>query len=222
MLEPDVTLTDFALAALCTGLVVSLLRRTDGDRGVRQAFAALFAALALASLLGGIWHGFLSTAGSRQVPIVWTMTMLALSAAASALWMISASLVPHGRWHRILSLLAVAQFLAFTAIVLFRTQSFGIVGLAMLPPIAVLIALLVVRYREARSSRLLLAIVGLVLVVVANVLQRLHVSLPAAGLSANGLYHVLQAAALLLVFFAIPAMRSGRQAGAHPDPESAR
>ena len=222
MLEPDVTLTDFALAALCTGLAVSLLRRTDGERDVRQAFAALFAALALASLLGGLWHGFFSAPDSRQMPIVWTMTMLALGAAASALWRISASLVAPSGWRRGLSLVAVAQFLAFTAVVLFRTQSFGIVGLAMLPPLAVLITLVVARFRQSGSPRLLLAISGLVLVVVANVLQQLHVALPAAGLSANGLYHVLQAAAFLLVYLSIPALRSGRQAAAPAEPVPAR
>jgi hypothetical protein len=222
MLEPDVTLTDFALAALCTGLALSLLRGTDAERDVRQAFAALFAALALASLLGGVWHGFVSGSGSREMPIIWTMTMLALGAAASALWMISASLVAPPGWRRGLSLVGVAQFLAFTAIVLFRTQSFGIVGLAMLPPLAVLITLVTARYRKSGSSRLLLAIAGLLLVVVANVLQRLHLALPAAGLSANALYHVLQAAAFLMVFFSIPALKSGRQAAAPAQPEPRR
>jgi hypothetical protein len=214
MLEPDVTLTDFALAALCSGLAVSLLRRTDGDPGVRRAFAALFAALALASLLGGVWHGFLSAPGSPQAPVVWTTTMLALGAAASALWMISARLASSPFWRRILPVVALAQFVAFAAIVLFRTQSYSIVGLTMLPPVAVLISQLIARYRRSGASRLMLAAAGFLLVVGANVLQRLHVSLPAAGLSANALYHVLQATAFVMVFVAIPAMRPGEDAPA--------
>jgi hypothetical protein len=210
MLEPDVTLTDFALAALCSGLAVSLLRRAGGDRGVRRAFAALFAALALASLLAGVWHGFLSAPGSRQAPAVWTATMLALGAGASALWMIAARLASSPLWRGVLSFVALAQFVGFAAIVLFRTQSYSVVGPAMLPPVAVLILQLVAGYRRSGASRLLLAVAGLLLVVAASVLQRLQVSLPAAGLSANGLYHVLQGGAFVMVFLAIPAMRPGK------------
>jgi hypothetical protein len=146
------------------------------------------------------------------MPIVWTMTMLALGAAASALWMISACLAPSPVWRRVLSFVAVAQFAIFAAIVLFRTQSYGVVAPAMLPSLALLIAMVVASYRRSGSSRLLVAVAGLLLVLAANVLQRLHVALPAAGLSANALYHVLQAAAFLMVFFAIPAMRSGEDA----------
>ena len=216
MLEPDVTLTDFALAALCSGLAVVLVRRGDGDPGLRRAFAALFAAIALASLLGGIWHGFLAAPGSPQAPFVWTTTMLALGAAASALWMIAALLASSRLWRGILPVVALVQFLAFAAVVLFRTQSYSVVGPAMLPPLVVVIAQALARYRGSGSARLLVAAAGLLLVVVANVLQRLHVSMPAAGLSANALYHVLQGVAFLMVFSAIPALRSG----GNPAPEA--
>ena len=210
MLEPDVTLTDFALAALCAGLAVSLLRRRGGDPGVRRAFAALFAALALASLLGGLWHGFLSAPGSPEAPAVWTATMLALGAGASALWMVAGRLASSPLRRGVLSFVALAQFVGFAAIVLFRTQSYSVVGPTMLPPVAVLILQLVAGYRRSHASRLLLAVAGLLLVVAASVLQRLHVSLPAAGLSANALYHLLQGSAFVMVFLAIPAMRPGR------------
>ena len=209
MLEPDVTLTDFALAALCSGLTVSLVRQGDGGPGVRRAFAALFAAIALASLLGGIWHGVLAATGSPQAPFVWTTTMLALGTAASALWMIAAHLASSPVWRGILPFVAFAQFLALAAVVFFRTQSYSVVGLTVLPPLVVVIAQVLASYRGSGSSRLLVAAAGLLLVVAANVLQRLHVSLPAAGLSANALYHVLQDTAFLTVFFAIPALRPG-------------
>lgn len=213
MLEPDVALTDFLLAALCSGLAASLLRRHNGDPRLRRAFAALFAALALASLLGGVWHGFFSGSGAPEITIVWTMTMLALGAVASTLWVISARLAPSPRWRRWLAVFAFAQFVSFAAVVLFGTQSYGIVGPAMLPPLAVLIALLLLDYRRSGSSGLLLGIAGLLLVVAANVLQRLGVSLPALGLSANGFYHLLQAAAFVLVFSAIPSLESGEESG---------
>lgn len=146
--------------------------------------------------------------------------MLALGAAASALWMILACLVSSPVWRRVLSFVAIAQFLVFAAIVLFRTQSFGVVGPAMLPPLALLITLVVVRYRRSGSPRLLVAAAGLLLVLAANVIQGLQLALPAAGLSANGLYHVLQAVAFLMVYFAIPVMGSGEDAttGAGPGP----
>jgi hypothetical protein len=207
MNEPDVTLTDFALAALCFGLAASLLRRSDGDPAVRRPFAALFIALGLAAFLGGAWHGFVSAPAGNRFPGVWTLTMLALGAAASALWMISARLARDPLWGRVLTFIAFAQFVVYAAVVLFRSQSFGVAGLAMLPPVVMLAAILFARYRRTGSGRLLAGLAGLMLVLAANVLQRLHVAFPAIGLSANGLYHILQACAFLLVFLAVPALR---------------
>jgi hypothetical protein len=187
MLEPDVALTDFMLAVLCGGFAASLVGRSDGEPVVRRTFAALFATLALASILGGAWHAFFSERSARQLPMVWTLTMLSLGAAASWLWIISSRLASSPFWRRWLALIGIAQFVPFAAVVLFRTQSYAVVGLAMLPPVAVLTTVLARSYLRSRSSRLLLAISGLLLVVGANILQQLHVSLPAAGLSANAL-----------------------------------
>ena len=76
MTEPDVALTDFALAIECALLAYLLLRRGRGR--LRGWFATFFGAVSAASVLGGTSHGFFA---SPEVPghtLVWTATMLRL------------------------------------------------------------------------------------------------------------------------------------------------
>jgi hypothetical protein len=207
MLQPDVALTDLMLAALCGCLAALALRGTKGDGGVRRGFAALYAALGTSALLGGIWHGFFSGADTEPGNVLWILTMLTLGLASWALWWIASRLAPSRAWRRGLSAIGPVQFAVYAMAVLFVTRSFALAGAMMLPPVAVLAGMLAARYRRGPSRRLQAGLAGLLLVIVAGALQQAGVALPLLGLSANGLYHVLQSVAVLLVFLSVPDLR---------------
>src|SRR5262245_2279900 len=91
LLEPDVTLTDFALAIECAAFAAWLHRR--GESGVlRRYFVIFFAAVGVASLLGGIAHGFLADKQTVVFRLIWTGTLAAIGATAFAGWAAGARL----------------------------------------------------------------------------------------------------------------------------------
>ena len=76
MLEPDVTLTDFALAIECAVFAGLCARRPRTL--LRDAFVAVFALSALASGAAGVVHGYLPGPTGAGHLLLWTITMLAI------------------------------------------------------------------------------------------------------------------------------------------------
>ena len=100
LLEPAVTLTDFALAIEC-GLFAVWLSRLGPARDFKPAFVSLFAATGVAALLGGVSHGFLP--GSD---IIWRATLIAICVSAFATWLIGARLILPDKYQKIVTVLA--------------------------------------------------------------------------------------------------------------------
>ena len=90
LIEPDVALTDFGLAAECALFAGWLFRRGLTGNPLRRWFVVLFVALGLGALLGGITHGFLPDAGSDVARAVWAATLMAIGLAAFASWAVGA------------------------------------------------------------------------------------------------------------------------------------
>ena len=64
MLEPDVTITDFILAVQCLCFAVLIYRKSDNI-----PWLLLFGSLGIASLIGGVVHGFLCDEVFKHVGI---------------------------------------------------------------------------------------------------------------------------------------------------------
>ena len=186
MSEPDVTLTDFALAVLCAGFAVALL-------AAAPLFAGLFAALALAALLGALWHGWFSGQSGGRGGALWLGTMLAVGAANLFLWLIAADLIPGLRGP--LRAVAFGQFALYAAAAMFLTRSFLLPSAFSLPPTLAVLA----GFALTANG---LGVAGLALALGAAGLQAAKVGAPRLGLTHNGLYHIIQGAAFSLVFAA--------------------
>jgi len=98
MLEPDVAPTDFLLAVQCAAFSVHLFHKRDGELLVRRLYAALFGALGVSSLLGGLWHGVFSGRETALGQWVWLCVMAALALGAALLWLISAVQFSSAKW----------------------------------------------------------------------------------------------------------------------------
>ena len=92
ILEPDVALSDFALALACFGFTSWLTTRTNQNSPTR-AFMTFFAAIGTAALLGGVAHGFLPDHGTPLYSAVWTSMLIAIGVATLASWIIGARLI---------------------------------------------------------------------------------------------------------------------------------
>lgn len=98
--------------------------------------------------------------------------------------------------------LALAQVAILALVVLFVTQKFFVAIIAYLPATLFLMVVLVVAYRRQPERAVAWGITGLTLMLVAAAVQRLHVAIHPLYFDHNALYHVIQGAALWMIFLA--------------------
>jgi hypothetical protein len=210
MTEPDVALTDYALAIECALLAWLLPRRGDAavDQGTGPAAAPLgwfrlfFASIGLAALLGGTYHGFLRDTPGLLRDAVWKGTLLTIGVTALAGWMIGAALQASRAVARLSARLAWTALGTEAVVVLFFQQNFLVAVLAYLPAVLFLLAVLCLRCARHPSRAALLGPIGLSLSLVASALQQARVGIHPAYFNHNTLYHALQGMALLLLYLA--------------------
>ena len=200
LIEPDVALTDFGLAAECALFAAWLHWGTLRDSPLRRWFVVLFAALGVGALLGGITHGFFPDAEAQAARVVWIATLVAIGIAALASWAVGAHVLLANSGARWLVAAAALLFALNVAVVLSVSQSFLVAIVFYAPAIVFALIAFVLAYRASCNSVLLFAIAGIVLSLIAAVVQQTQTGIAALGLSHNALYHLVQAAGLLLIF----------------------
>jgi hypothetical protein len=206
MLEPDVALTDFALAAQCAALAVVLLIRRSDNRALEQRFAALFSALAVASFLGGTWHAVFSGPPTDAGRWVWLAAMVALALAAACLWFIAAMLVPSIPWAERLRMIGICQVAGQITLSGFATDAFAVGAIGILPGLFVLMALYLRIYMATRKPLVLIGLSGLALTALSGLVIAFGITLHPRWATPNAVYHVLEFLAFWLVFLSIPAL----------------
>jgi hypothetical protein len=217
ILEPDVSVTDYLLT-LETGTFAWLLYRHPSPTALHRLAALIFATLALSSLTGGTYHGFFpektATPGGWAV---WIATMLLLGVAASLTWAFVLLLRGIRLARRILLLLA-ALFALYAFVVLFVDYSFRTNAIFAAPPLLALLAVVIVRVLRDRSPNAAMGAAGILLMLLAGVLQQMHVGLHPVWFNHNALYHLLDGAAMAALFVAIrradPSLIQGHPANA--------
>jgi len=204
--EPDVALTDFALALECAVLGAWLNRGAAAGRALRKWWTLFFWALGSGALLGGISHGLVTDHDSMPARALWSATLLAIGLAALACWAIGGLLLLSPRAARLLMFAAALLFAAYAAIVVFVSPTFVIAIVHYALAGAFLLSAFVVIYLKRRERHVLAGIVGLVMSYGAAAVQRSGIAIPALGLSHDAVYHIIQAVALLPIFWSAHAM----------------
>ncbi len=202
MTEPDVTLTDYALAVE-SGIFAWLIGRGRGaGRPLAGWFSVFFGAAAAAALTGGTVHGFFLDARTLGARLLWPASLLAIGVSALAAWAIGARLAFPGRVARAVTLVAGVAWLAYAALVLSGRQAFLIAVLDYLPAATFLLLVFAREHGRTRAPALLAGTLGLLAMFVASGLQQAGIALHPVYMNHNALYHLIQAGALLLVFTA--------------------
>lgn len=200
MTEPDVALTDYALALEGILFLVLLQRGRARSWGMRSWFSLFFASVSAASVCGGTVHGFFLDEQTLGHMILWPTTLLAIGVTALSAWAIGAKLLFSRRVARWVLVVAVLQFAFYCIVVLFRTEEFWVAILDNLPAVLFLIIALGLAYRREKQRSLLLAAGGLAWNLVAALLRQLGIGIHPVYFNHNALCHVLQAVALFLFF----------------------
>ena len=200
MTEPDVTLTDYAIALLCAILGVLASRWQTANPALRRWWIVLFASIGAGALFGGTVHGFFLDTQTTGHRILWPATLLALGVTSLAMWSvgsIAALQEPRATWLR---RAAVAALLVYALVVIFVDSRF-VVAIAMyLPATVFLLVALGVLYARERTRALAIGIVGLLLTFVAAAVQQLRIAVHPVYFNHNALYHVIQGVALVMIY----------------------
>ena len=200
MTEPDVALTDYAIVALCTAFSVGTGRQLPADSRLRGLWIAFFVSIGAGALFGGTVHGFFLDQAGLGYRILWPATLLALGVTASSMWFLGAALQLRGAAATWVQRFAVAQLIVYSGIVLFVTSEFYVAMLASFPATVFLLVALVLVLKRAPDRRLMLGVAGFLLMFVGAAVQQLRVSIHPVYFSHNVLFHLIQGAALFLIY----------------------
>jgi hypothetical protein len=199
MTEPDVTLTDYAIAVECAVFCALILRSPTSDVRLRRWWAVLFASIGAGAFLGGTVHGF-TVEPSLSRAILWVLTMLALGVTAMAMWMAGARVYlpePAATW---VARAAIAQLITYAFVVLFVNRLFLVAIATYLPAAVFLLVVMILMYRRMPNRPLALTIAGLLLTFVAAGIQQAGIAVHPVYFNHNALYHVIQGVALFLIW----------------------
>ena len=172
MSEPTTVITDYVLGAVSIFLS---LRLVDASR----YWALAFFALGLGALLGGSWHGF------WQSDVLWKAATLSVGVASFGMVAGSANAVTAGRVRTGLIAFAVAKLVAYAAWMLHHDDFIWVIA-DTASALGIVAALHVLK-------RNLWLLAGVAVSVLAGLALHEH-------FNHNDLYHVLQTAAMFLLY----------------------
>ncbi len=211
MNEPDVTLTDYAVALECGLFAYWLLvsgqagQAGQAENPLRLWFAIFFASIGVAALSGGTVHGYFPGEGTVSHSLLWGTTLIAIGVTALCGWIIGAQLYFSESVAVWIRQGAVVLFVLYCGVVLFVSRNFLVAIVYYLPATVFLLIVYGLVYQQGRESAILIGLLGLVLTFVAAGIQQAQwgfhsIYLP-VSLSHNALYHVVQALALFFIYW---------------------
>ena len=200
MNEPDVVLTDVGLALLGAYFAWRLWAQRGGGP-LRIPGVLLMAGLASAAFWGAVFHAFFPDRTATPVgfvfwlPVVVSILLVAATLLDLALRLVIPRLGLHAR--RVVVALYAAGFLGF---ILFVDESFTAIVRFYAPALVLFLAASAWRALRTHSRAWTLIASGFAVSAGAAVLQQAGVSVHPTYFDHNALYHVVQAAALVLLF----------------------
>ena len=198
--DPDVVLTDLALAALGAWFAWRLAR-TTGKGTIARSGVVIMGALASAALWGAVFHAFFPAGTSTRpgyvawMPVVLSIAVIGMALLALAL-RVAAPRLP--AWAR--RTVAAVYGVAFAATALFVDDSYRTI-VRFYAPVVVLFLMVAARQAlKSRSAGWTLIAVSFAISLLAAALQQARVSLHPEHFDHNAVYHVLQGVALVLLY----------------------
>lgn len=199
--EPDVSLTDFLLTAEC--LVLAWLMTEPSTSAVVQAwFIVAFLSVGISALLGGISHGFLSRNETTLEKLVWRSTIAMLGVTALSMWILATEIIFGASATVYVSIAAGLALIGYVAVVIARHPPFALALAYYLPAATYLLLAFSVAAYDSGNGKLLIGTGGMVLSLIAAWIQQKQISLHRKYFNHNALYHLLQAIALVLIYWA--------------------
>src|ERR1700694_1906483 len=198
--DPDVALTDLALAILSAYLGWRLWSRSN-NRRLQRAGAVLLGALASAALWGAIFHAFFPAGTATLMgSLAWKPVALSIVVAAATmldlgLGLLLPRLPPRLRWSVVLLYAA-----GFAAVVILLDDSFTRIVYFYVPTLILLLLAAVRQVARSRGGGWPLILPGLLLSAGAAILQQARVALNPVYFDHNAVYHLVQSVAIVFLY----------------------
>ena len=200
--EIVVGLTDYVLTIECAIFAWMLIGIGSARQDIQRFFAAFFAFTGLASLTGGTYHAFLASTSSTLGDVIWTVTIVAIGAAAFAAWSIGACLIFSKRIRGWVVKAALIELVAYSFYVVIIDQHFFVAIANYIPAVIFLGISFAGKYKRYPVPSILIGLIGLAVTGVAAAIQRLGFGLHPVYFNHNAIYHLVQAIGLFLIFYA--------------------
>jgi hypothetical protein len=200
MTEPDVALTDYALALECALLAFWLLRARKSREPISMWFVVFFIATAVAALAGGTVHGFFSAQGSLGHRMLWPLGLIMIGLAALAFTNVGTAISLSGPTALAVSRSALVLFLLYSVVVLFFDERFVVAIAAYMPAVLFLGWVFLEQFRRTRRPAFAWGMAGIGITLLAAAIQQARIGIHPRYFNHNALYHTFQAAGLLMIF----------------------
>jgi hypothetical protein len=199
MTEPDVALTDYFLSVLCAVFSFILVCDRASNRALKFSSLLFFCSIGIASSLGGTLHGFFLDQHGFASALLWRLTTLSIGVTSLAC-VLTATNIAFSRSRRPVIYMSLVIFCFYGIYVLADTRPFIVAILCYLPAILFLLCALVISRWQLSNRGAENGIAGIFITLLASALQQLKVGFHPVFFNHNALYHVLEAAALFLIF----------------------
>ena len=198
--EPDVTLTNYGLAILCSGFAWNLWKHATRSRQLQTLWIIFFGSIAIASLTGGTVHGFFLDEYTLGYKLLWPATLLAIGITAATAWIMTGLLFSGSSKLKPWKLFASITFILFAGVVIFYSQSFSVVILNYLPAMIALLAASVRSHTRTYANSFRLVSGGILISLIAAFIQQAGISIHPTYFNHNSTYHLIQAIGFLVLF----------------------
>ena len=202
MTQVDVSLTDYALTVECAWFAYRIARFRTATASFRAAFMVFFFSIAVAAAAGGTVHGFFLDKSLLGYRILWPFTLIVMGITALSGVRIAAALQFRRPVAVYINRVALALFLAYIVIVLFIRRDFLVAILGYLPALIFVGEAFLLAYLRKKKPAFLVGFLGVCVMLFAAAAQQAKLGIDPRYFDHNALYHVLQAVALFMLFFA--------------------
>lgn len=199
--DPDVVFTDLGLALL-GGYLGWLLWNAPGQRMLRRTGAFLMSGLASAALWGAVFHALFPAGTATPAGfLVWVPVALSIVVAASVMLGLSMRLLLPRIPSPVRRSVMATYSVAFVIVVLLVHESFSSIVYFYTPALLLLLIAAGQQALRSRDTGWTLITTGLIMSAGAAMLQQAKVGVHPVYFDHNAVYHVVQAIALVFLYF---------------------
>lgn len=145
-------------------------------------------------------HGFFLDETTLGYRLLWPVALLSIGITTASAWMLTGLLISGPRGLMPWAIFSAGVFAIYAGVVLYFSQQFSVVVLTYTPAIGALFFVTARKYFHTRAQHLLFSAGGIMVSLIAALLQYAGVAIHPEYFNHNSTYHLVQALGLWILF----------------------